>query len=314
MEHKQTDALVTDINEEQGIVEAIWAVMGNIDEGLDRIHNGSFTKTFAERGNKVALLDNHRTDSVMSALGTVLALKEVNEAELPAQIKETYPDATGGAWGQFQFLTDTPEGKGAFTRIKKGAVRQWSFGYDALDKDYTTEETKDGEEITVRNLRTIKLYEVSPVLFAMNEATTTTDAKSASEGKPYGIFQESGKWAVYKVDGNGDKTGERLGLHDTEGEAEAQRRALYAAEEDDEKSTPGFTLSTKEHSRVNELIKELSTIFDGEPVEDDNSGKEDEAPTEETQAADEAGPETPTSSELLTLIEIEQDELELMEV
>jgi HK97 family phage prohead protease len=262
MEHKQTDAVVTSVDEEQGIVEAIWAVMGNVDEGNDRIHSGAFTKTFTERGGKVALLDNHRTDSVMSALGTVVALKETNE--LPAQIEETYPDATAGAWGQFQFLMDTPEGEGAFKRLKAGAVSKWSFGYDVLDKDYTTEETKDGEEITVRNLRTIKLYEVSPVLFAMNEATTTTDAKNAP-----------------------------------------------AEESDDEKSDV-ITWSTKDHSRAREIIKELSTIFDGTPVEDDNSGKDDEAPAEQ-QAVDEAGPETPTFNDDLTL-EIELLELELMEV
>ena len=32
MEHKQFGAVVTDIDEDQGIVETIFAVMGNIDE------------------------------------------------------------------------------------------------------------------------------------------------------------------------------------------------------------------------------------------------------------------------------------------
>lgn len=183
MEHKQTEnVVITNIDEDQGIVEAIWAVMGNIDKGNDIIHPGAFKKTFNERGNQIKLLDNHRKTSVMDALGTVLELKELPRAELPQELKDTSPDVTGGAWGQFQFLMDTPEGEGAFKRIKSGAIKGWSFGYDALNPDRTNVD-KDGQKISVRNLRQIKLYEISPVLFAMNEATTTTDAKSEDKAK-----------------------------------------------------------------------------------------------------------------------------------
>lgn len=173
MEHKQTEVAITAVDEAQGIVEAVWAVMGNVDEVGDIIHPGAFTKTFNERGNQIKLLDNHRTDSVMASLGLVKELREVKRAELPQSMMDSYPDVTGGAWGRFQFLLDTPEGKGAFARIKSGAVDKWSFGYDAVDKDYSQ---KDGK--AVRNLRGIKLYEVSPVLFPANSATATTDAKS----------------------------------------------------------------------------------------------------------------------------------------
>jgi HK97 family phage prohead protease len=176
MEHKQTEAIITTVDEAQGIVEAIWAVMGNVDEVGDIIHPGAFTKTFNERGNQIKLLDNHRTDSVMASLGVVKELREVKQAELPQEMMNQHADVTGGAWGRFQFLLDTPEGKGAFSRIKNGAVKEWSFGYDAVDKDYGQ---KDGR--AVRNLRGIKLYEVSPVLFPANSATTTTGAKAAPD-------------------------------------------------------------------------------------------------------------------------------------
>src|SRR5574341_251622 len=227
MEHKQVEATITAVDEAQGIVEAIWAVMGNVDDVGDIIHPGAFTKTFNERKHAVKLLDNHRTDSVMSALGTVIELRELRPAELPQKMMDN-SDVTGAAWGRFQFLMDTPEGKGAFTRIQKGAVKEWSFGYDAVDKDYTN---KDGK--AVRNLRGIKLYEVSPVLFPANSQTTTTSAKSApSEGKPYGVVEEDGQYCVYKLDADGKPMGKPLGKHPTPEEAEAQRRALYAEEED----------------------------------------------------------------------------------
>lgn len=183
MEHKQTEnVVITNIDEDQGIVEAIWAVMGNIDKGNDIAHPGAFKKTFNERGNQIKLLDNHRKTSVMDALGTVLELKELSKAELPQEVINAYPDATGAAWGKFQFLMDTPEGSGAFKRIKSNAVGGWSFGYDAINPDRTTID-KDGRKISVRNLRELKLFEISPVLFAMNEAAVTTEAKSEDKAK-----------------------------------------------------------------------------------------------------------------------------------
>lgn len=238
MEHKQFDeAVVTVVDEAQGIVEAVWAVMGNVDDGGDISHPGSFTKTFNERAHQVKLLDNHRASSVMDSLGVVKQLRELTRDELPQEIIDKYPEATGGAWGRFQFLMDTPEGKGAFTRIKHGAIKGWSYGYDAVDKDYGTV-TRGGEEVRVRHLRQQKLYEISPVLFPMNEATATTGFKGKpTEGKPYTIVEDDGVFKVYKEDEDGNPTGDSLGEHDTEDEAEEQVRALYALEaEGDDKA------------------------------------------------------------------------------
>ena len=56
MEHKQFDAFVTDVQEDQGIIKAIFSVFGNVDEGFDRIHPGSFAKTFVERGHSIDVI------------------------------------------------------------------------------------------------------------------------------------------------------------------------------------------------------------------------------------------------------------------
>jgi len=101
----------------------------------------------------------------------------------------------------------------------------------------------NGKEVTVRNLRTLKLYEYSPVLWGMNQATGTLTAKDSAgkipalqgkeepgEEKPYGAVEEGEVWRVYKLDEDGEPTGEALGEHETEEEAQAQVRALYAAE------------------------------------------------------------------------------------
>ena len=180
MERKTFSGIVTKADEEQGVVEAFFAVFGNVDQGKDIVHPGAFAKTFAERGGKVKVLDNHQTDSIMRAIGKPLVLKEVGRDELPGDLLLQNPDATGGAFARVQMLMDTPEGKGAFVRLRDKAVTEWSFGYDALDFDFSTEK-QNGGDVNVRNLRQVKLYEISPVLFGMNSATTTVSAKSDGE-------------------------------------------------------------------------------------------------------------------------------------
>jgi len=179
MEHKTFPVLdVKIINEDQGIVEHTVAVMGNVDLGDDRIWNGAFLKTISERGKKVKVLDNHKADSVMRVIGKPLSLREIGRDELPQSVKSEYPDATGALLVQTQFLMDVPEGKGAFIRIKEKAIDEWSIGYDSIKG--ATEYTKENGR-TVRELKEIRLFEYSPVLWAMNPAASTISAKSKKQ-------------------------------------------------------------------------------------------------------------------------------------
>ena len=186
METKTLSAIETKVlDEAQGIVETIWTLFGVIDQGKDMAHPGMFTKTFTERGQKVKVLDMHQRDSIMRALGKPVELRELSRSELPPRIIEEHPQATGGAYARIQFLMDTPEGKGAFIRLRDGVIDEWSYGYDALDYDHETIKGTDGQDVTVRNLRTVKLYELGPVLWGMVPGTQTVSAKSEpSEGKP----------------------------------------------------------------------------------------------------------------------------------
>lgn len=359
MDHKTFQSYTTKMDAQNGIVEAIVAVMGNCDLGEDVIHPGAFTKTISERGGKVRVLDQHQTDSVLRAVGKSLAQKELSRSELPPELLARYPEATGGLWTKTQYLMNTPEGAGVFARIAAGAVDEYSIGYDPLDVDYS-QRPSNGKNKTVRNLRTLKLYEYSPVLWGMNEATTTLTIKGATgaaglpladrarawdagaaearvrtwadatdapntkyrqaffwydsdapdnftsyklqfadvvdgtltaipravfavaaalqgsrggvdipagdkaaiqskveayyakmrkefeddtivapwakagsgpnDRKPYGVVHENGKWNVYKLDAEGNPTGNRLGSHEDEPSARAQQRALYANE------------------------------------------------------------------------------------
>lgn len=162
---------------DQGIVEHLISVFGILDLGRDVCHVGSFTKTITERAGRVRVVDTHRRSSIMSALGVPLKIWEISRSELPQQVQDKYPEATGGVKALTQFLLDTPEGAGAFARIKAGAVDEFSFSYDTLDENFT--KGADGKQ--VRNLRTIRLWEYGPVLFGMNPATEVVDVKSGEK-------------------------------------------------------------------------------------------------------------------------------------
>ena len=174
-EYKTIPAFVEIKAEEadQGIVTHYISVFGVLDLGKDVCHPGSFTKTIQEREGQIRVLDCHQRRSILNALGVPLGLKEVPRDKLPAKVLERFPEATGGVEVRTQFLLDTPEGKGAFIRIKSGAVTEFSFAYDTLDEDFET--LPDGKEI--RNLRTIRLWEYGPVLFGMNPAAMVVGAK-----------------------------------------------------------------------------------------------------------------------------------------
>lgn len=174
-EYKTVPFLCLKTDAEQGIVEHLITVYGIVDLGRDMSHPGSFSKTLTERAGRIRVLDSHQRRSVLNVLGVPLELKEIGRGELPTEVLEKYPEATGALWAKTQFLMDTPEGKGAFIRIRDKAVSEFSYAYDTLDSDET--ELEDGTK--VRNLRTIRLWEYGPVLFGMNQATTVIDAKGA---------------------------------------------------------------------------------------------------------------------------------------
>lgn len=171
---------VTAIDEEQGVVEAIVNVFGIVDDGDDVVHLGAFTKTLAEAGTRVRVLDGHNNRSTLSIVGKPLDIREVGRDELPPAVLMQYPDATGGLYTKTQYLLNTPEGRGVFERIKAGALSEYSIGFDALDTNMERL-NREGQTQVVRHIRQVRLWEYSPVVFGMNPATATVSVKSADE-------------------------------------------------------------------------------------------------------------------------------------
>lgn len=175
MDYKSFPVEIVKADTKQGIIDAVVAVMGNIDHGNDIIHPGAFTKTLSERGNKIKVLDNHNANSLKDVIGKPLSIREIGESELPISIKSKYPDATGGLYTVTQFDMDDEHSRTIFNKLANGFVNEWSIGFTIPKgkQDYS-----DG---MVRNIREVILFEYSPVIWAMNEATDTIGVKNMDE-------------------------------------------------------------------------------------------------------------------------------------
>ncbi|HML23508.1 MAG TPA: HK97 family phage prohead protease, partial [Aggregatilinea sp.] len=182
------------VDEAQGTVDAIVSVFGIVDDGDDIIHAGSFTKTLTERAGRIRVLDSHNNWSTISVVGKPLEMREVGRDELPDEIRTKYPDATGGLWTRTQYLIDTPEGMGVFKRIAAGAVSEYSIGFDIVGKaDYSKIE-RDGKSRTVRNIREVRFWEYSPVVWGMNPATATVAVKAATTFEDLPLADRDRAW------------------------------------------------------------------------------------------------------------------------
>lgn len=170
----------------EGVVEHIVSVFGNVDDGLDRVHPGAFTKTLRENGPQGA--DRIRATwqhDVWEPIGRPLEMTEVARQDLPPQILSRAPQASGGLRIVTK-LSMTTRGRDALTLLQDGVLREWSIGYYPVKSDYGD----DG----VRNLREVMLVEYALVTLAMNAGALTTALKAAQTYQALPLAPEDTPW------------------------------------------------------------------------------------------------------------------------
>lgn len=82
-----------------------------------------------------------------------------------------------GDWALFdgKFFVDTTQGRDAYLTVKAmGELQEWSYGYDPIDYAF---EQRDG--VSVRVLKRLDVFEVSPVLMGAGIGTHTRGIKGA---------------------------------------------------------------------------------------------------------------------------------------
>lgn len=155
LESKQINFLTTD--EAEGKVEAVFSVFNMVDSDNDIIVPGAVKSGFGDKG--VAMVWGHDWKDVIGR-GVI---EQDNEK----------------AVFKGQFIMDTERGRDAFNTVKAmGDLQQWSFGFEVLDSDKKMITKNDGTEQEVRELKELKVWEVSPVLVGANQNTYTMAVKN----------------------------------------------------------------------------------------------------------------------------------------
>jgi hypothetical protein len=145
---------------DKGEYEGHFSVFGNLDDGRDVAHPGMFAKTIQERAKRVKVFYAH---DWMKLIGPS-----------PEQLAED----SIGLFAKGRLTLDSFWGREAWALMKDNALNEGSFGYEAVKFDYE----KLPEELIVRHLREVKLYEISPVPLGMNPLTAVNAVKSGLMG------------------------------------------------------------------------------------------------------------------------------------
>ena len=189
MEHKNFEAYTKAIDDRT--VTGIAALFGNVDVVGDRIFKGAFKKTIQENLARVRHLWMH--DEWSPPTAAIKSLNEVGRGGLPDDLKAKHPEVTGGLEVEREYL-QTPRGDEILAGIKAGALNQMSFGYTPVKFDFEELEDGDSKGFLVRNLREIRLWDISDVNWGANELTIAS--KAAVPYKDTGTADEDTEWSA----------------------------------------------------------------------------------------------------------------------
>lgn len=154
---------------EDRTVTGIFAVHGNVDDGNDRSWPGSFANVSVNGRNRARFLWMHNGQD--PPIASIDYVKELTREELPTSVLGFAPDATGGVEVRRTYL-DTPRGNEVLAGIKAGVIEEMSYAYDVTRFDFETV-----NERQIRNIREVKLYDISDVTWGMNPATVAAKSK-----------------------------------------------------------------------------------------------------------------------------------------
>ena len=148
--------------ESKGQVKAVFSVFNNLDSDGDVVLPDAIRSGF--KSGDVPMVWSHKWDMPIGK-GTIKKDKD-----------KAYFDGS--------FFMDTESGKEAYNLVKNmGDLQQWSFGFKVNDSEYGKWKKSADEEVDVRYLKNLSVYEVSPVLVGANQDTFTMAIKSGENSE-----------------------------------------------------------------------------------------------------------------------------------
>src|SRR6056300_71582 len=222
------------IDEEKGKVEAVFSVYNKLDTDGDVVVPGAIKSGFKD--NQVPMVFAHKWDQPIGK-GTI----ETDDNK--ATFKGT-------------FFMGTEAGKEAYNLAKEmGDLQEWSFGFRINDYEVAPFK-KDGidEEVDVRYLKDLEVFEVSPVLVGANRETYTLAIKSGEDA----VYESSEEKAakdedIFDNEEDANKRAEELGCSGTH-QHEVDGKEVY--------------MPCSTHEAYEEMVSADKKDLDGEPEEE----------------------------------------------
>lgn len=256
---------------------------GEPDSYGDIVAPGAFSKTiqeWADSGHPIPLLFGHRTDDPRMNIG---AITEATEDEHGLRIKAKFDDESEIA---------------QYTRklVKEGRLSKLSFSYDTRDSAAVV--LADGRH--VRELRDIKLYEISLVPIPANPETEVIEAKSLGitpeELRAMGEDIEAPHVDEVKADADDSDVPTEELVDTTESGAEEKAEQVEEKTEQPEEKAPDaladalatiMTLADRLDSiaeMIDDMAKRIAALSDA-PAVDEGKNQED-IESKQAEAAD----------------------------
>lgn len=131
------------------------SIFGNVDQGGDVMERGSFKEFHKTRDGKVLILYQHSSRD------------PIGKADVRQDEKGLYFDG--------QLVMEDAIARKAYVGMKAGTIDAMSFGFDVLPGGATI------TEAGIRKVTAVKLWEISPVTFGMNELARIEAVKAAAQ-------------------------------------------------------------------------------------------------------------------------------------
>jgi uncharacterized protein len=138
---------------DSGSFEGYAAIFGNVDLGGDVIERGAFKEIVKGRDGMVKILNQHNNRDP-------IGVAEVSQDDKGLRFKG-------------QLILEAASARGAYALMKGGALDGMSIGYDVLEGGAKILESG------IRQLKALKLWEISPVTFGMNPLAGIDSVKQA---------------------------------------------------------------------------------------------------------------------------------------